>query len=68
MKKPWYKYAIGYEIYPLAFADSNDDGIGDLQGIISKLDYLKGLGVNLLWICPFLNPQWMIMDMMSQII
>lgn len=53
MKKPWYKYAIGYEIYPLAFADSNDDGIGDLQGIISKLDYLKGLGVNLLWICPF---------------
>ncbi len=55
MKQPWYKYAIGYEIYPLAFSDSNDDGIGDLGGIINKLDYLKDLGVNLLWICPFFD-------------
>ena len=49
----WWKKAIGYIIYPSAFKDSNADGIGDLQGIISKLDYLKNLGVNLLWICPF---------------
>lgn len=49
----WWKKAIGYIIYPSAFKDSNGDGIGDLQGIISKLDYLKNLGVNLLWICPF---------------
>jgi glycosidase len=49
----WWKKAIGYIIYPSAFKDSNGDGIGDLQGIISKLDYLKDLGVDLLWICPF---------------
>lgn len=49
----WWKKAIGYIIYPSAFKDANGDGIGDLQGIISKLDYLKDLGVDLLWICPF---------------
>ncbi|MFA5421866.1 MAG: alpha-glucosidase [Bacilli bacterium] len=49
----WWKKAIGYIIYPSAFKDVNNDGIGDLQGIISKLDYLHDLGVDLLWICPF---------------
>jgi glycosidase len=51
--RPWWKDAIGYQVFPRTFYDSNDDGIGDLKGIIAKLDYLKDLGVNLLWICPF---------------
>ena len=42
----------GYQIYPKSFQDSNGDGIGDLKGIISRLDYLKRLGVNVLWLCP----------------
>ncbi|MBQ2070432.1 MAG: glucohydrolase, partial [Bacilli bacterium] len=52
-KEFWWKSSIGYIIYPEAYCDSNDDGIGDLQGIISKLDYIASLGVDLLWICPF---------------
>ena len=41
-----------YQIYPRSFMDSNGDGIGDLQGIISKLDYIKELGANAVWLCP----------------
>ncbi|MBN1066635.1 alpha-glucosidase [Clostridium botulinum] len=52
MKKNWWKEAIGYQIYPRSFKDSNGDGIGDLRGIISKLDYLKELGIDVIWICP----------------
>lgn len=52
MKKVWWKEAIGYQIYPRSFKDSNGDGIGDLKGIISKLDYLKDLGIDVIWICP----------------
>lgn len=48
----WWKREVGYQIYPKSFYDSNHDGIGDLNGIIEKLDYLKDLGVTLLWICP----------------
>jgi Glycosidases len=48
----WWRNSIGYIIYPESFKDSNNDGIGDIRGIVSKLDYLKELGVNLLWICP----------------
>ena len=52
MKKIWWKEAVGYQIYPRSFKDSNGDGIGDLNGIISKLDYLKDLGIDVIWICP----------------
>ena len=48
----WYKDAIIYQIYPRSFCDSNNDGLGDIPGIISKLDYLKDLGVNCLWLSP----------------
>lgn len=52
MQKKWWKEAVAYQIYPRSFMDSNGDGIGDLQGIISKLDYLKNLGIDVIWICP----------------
>ncbi|MBD5515076.1 MAG: alpha-glucosidase [Lachnospiraceae bacterium] len=48
----WWKSAVIYQIYPRSFADSNKDGIGDLQGIISKLDYLQNLGINAVWLSP----------------
>ena len=48
----WWKESVIYQIYPRSFMDSNGDGIGDLQGIISKLDYLKDLGVDVLWLSP----------------
>jgi glycosidase len=51
--RPWWQEAIGYQIYPRSFYDSNHDGIGDLNGIRLKLPHLHQLGVNLLWICPF---------------
>lgn len=53
MQKLWWKEAVGYQIYPRTFYDSNHDGVGDLQGIIQKLDYIESLGVNVLWIGPF---------------
>ncbi|WP_394175342.1 glycoside hydrolase family 13 protein [Guptibacillus hwajinpoensis] len=52
MKKIWWKEAVGYQIYPRSFQDSNGDGVGDLQGIIQRLDYIKDLGVDVIWICP----------------
>lgn len=52
MQKKWWMESIGYQIYPKSFKDSNNDGIGDLGGIIQKLHYLKDLGINLIWICP----------------
>ena len=54
----WWQHAVFYEIYPRSFADSNNDGIGDLNGIASKLDYLRDLGVDAIWITPcFPSPQ-----------
>ena len=52
MNKNWWKESVVYQIYPQSFKDSNNDGIGDIQGIIEKLDYLKDLGVNVLWLSP----------------
>ncbi len=51
-KHPWWKDAIIYQIYPRSFQDSNDDGIGDLQGIRSRLDYLEDLGITAIWLSP----------------
>ncbi|MGB6333941.1 MAG: alpha-amylase family glycosyl hydrolase, partial [Candidatus Sulfotelmatobacter sp.] len=54
----WWQHAVFYEVYPRSFADSNGDGIGDLKGIESKLDYLKELGVDAIWITPcYPSPQ-----------
>lgn len=52
MEKTWWKESVVYQIYPRSFCDSNGDGIGDIRGIISKLDYLKRLGVDIIWISP----------------
>lgn len=49
----WWKEAIGYQIYPRSFLDTNGDGVGDLKGITAKMGYLSSLGITLLWICPF---------------
>ncbi len=57
-KKPWWKNAVVYQIYPKSFQDSNGDGIGDIQGIISRLDYLADLGIDAVWISPmYCSPQ-----------
>lgn len=52
MKKAWWKEAVVYQIYPRSFMDSNGDGIGDLNGITEKLDYLKELGIDVIWLSP----------------
>lgn len=52
MKKQWWQNQVAYQIYPKSFCDSNGDGIGDLKGIISKLDYLKDLGADIIWLSP----------------
>jgi alpha-glucosidase len=52
MEKVWWKEAVGYQIYPRSFQDSNGDGIGDLRGVIQRLDYIKDLGIDVIWICP----------------
>jgi glycosidase len=54
----WWKEAVVYQIYPASFKDTNGDGIGDIPGIISKLDYLRELGVDVVWVCPhYKSPQ-----------
>ena len=52
MEKAWWKEAVVYQIYPRSFQDSNGDGIGDLQGVIRRLDYLKELGIDVIWMSP----------------
>lgn len=58
MSTPWWKNAVAYQIYPRSFQDSNGDGFGDVRGIISRLDYLADLGVDVLWLSPiYKSPQ-----------
>ena len=51
-KRTWWKEAVVYQIYPRSFADSNGDGIGDINGIIAHLNYLKNLGIDVIWLSP----------------
>lgn len=52
MNKKWWHSSVVYQVYPRSFMDSNDDGLGDIQGLISKLDYLEYLGIDVIWLCP----------------
>lgn len=52
MKEKWWHEKVAYQIYPKSFLDTNSDGIGDLQGVIAKLDYLKELGIDIIWLSP----------------
>lgn len=52
MEKNWWKEAVAYQVYPRSFNDSNNDGIGDLPGLVEKLDYLKDLGIDVIWLSP----------------
>lgn len=55
-EKLWWKEGVVYQIYPASFKDSNGDGLGDLGGIISKVDYLKDLGIDIVWVSPMCGP------------
>lgn len=55
VSKQWWKEIVAYQVYPRSFYDSNGDGIGDLPGLIEKLDYLKELGIDLIWVCPIFD-------------
>jgi len=58
IKRAWWKESSVYQIYPSSFKDSNGDGLGDLPGILSKLDYIKALGIDIVWVCPiYKSPQ-----------
>ena len=58
MAKKWWQDKVVYQIYPRSFQDSNGDGIGDLPGIISRLDYLSDLGIDAIWLSPvYRSPQ-----------
>ena len=52
MNKKWWKESVAYQVYPRSFMDSNGDGIGDLKGVTAKLDYLKELGIDVIWLSP----------------
>ncbi|MCB0912761.1 MAG: alpha-glucosidase, partial [Propionibacteriaceae bacterium] len=51
--RPWWRDAVVYQIYPRSFADANNDGTGDVPGMIDKLDHLQSLGVNAVWVSPW---------------
>ena len=63
MKRKWWHDKVAYQIYPKSFLDTNGDGIGDLKGIISKLDYLKELGIDIVWLSPVYESPLSIRDM-----
>lgn len=57
MLKKWWHNTVGYQIYPKSFQDTNQDGVGDLQGVIRHLDEIAQLGANVIWLCPvFASP------------
>jgi len=58
VKTNWYKEAVVYQIYPLSYMDSNNDGMGDIRGIISKLDYIRDLGATAIWFSPLYKSPW----------
>ena len=68
-RRKWWKNAVVYQIYPRSFMDSNGDGIGDIRGIITKLDYLEELGIDAVWLSLLsVNLRRMTMDMIFLII
>lgn len=68
LEKKWWHEKAAYQIYPKSFYDTNGDGIGDLKGVISKLDYLKDLGIDIIWLSPIYCSPLQIRDMISPII
>ena len=57
-KKDWWKSAVVYQIYPRSFQDTTGSGVGDIPGIVRRLDYLQTLGVDVIWLCPvYQSPQ-----------
>ena len=52
MKRTWWKESVVYQIYPRSFKDTSGNGVGDIPGIVDKLDYIKALGVDVIWLCP----------------
>ena len=52
-RRPWWQRAVVYQVYPRSFADADGDGVGDLPGVVSRLDHLAWLGVDAIWLSPF---------------
>ena len=52
MKKNWWKESVVYQIYPRSYKDTSGNGLGDIDGIIEKLEHIKSLGVDIIWLCP----------------
>ena len=65
-EKKWWQTAVAYQIYPRSYQDSDGDGIGDIKGITSRLDYLEKLGITAIWLSPVMRVPWTIMAMTFQ--
>lgn len=68
MKRKWWHGKVAYQIYPKSFQDTNGDGIGDLRGVIDHLDYLKSLGIDIIWLSPIYQSPFVDQVMIFQII